>query len=230
MLKKYKNSFLEIIQQEQLNPELFSVSEESNENFQIFCIQYLNTPFYFKTKNYLNGYHRFEYSLICFDAQYSKVNFSIRSKDNFYDINDIYNVFRNWLNDHIKEFLDELLQPDLWTQIENQRKLSLNFEYNENDKSYFSEEKKVLLHQGINTFRYLIISNLNPNSDEIKIIDERLNYLIESLDRLNRFDWKSLLITTIMSISIALSLDTEKGKYFYDLLKQSLAIGLTFLK
>jgi len=51
-------------------------------------------------------------------------------------------------------------------------------------------------------------------------IDDRLDYLTQAVDRLNKFDWKSLLISTIISISVALSFDTEKGKQLFNLFKQ----------
>jgi hypothetical protein len=68
--------------------------------------------------------------------------------------------------------------------------------------------------------RLLIIDRFAPSTAEMESIDARLNYLTQAIERLNRFDWKSLLISSIMSISVALSFDTEKGRQLYKLFKQ----------
>lgn len=68
--------------------------------------------------------------------------------------------------------------------------------------------------------RLLIVGRFSPAVPEMESIDDRLDYLTQAVDRLNKFDWKSLLISTIISISVALSFDTEKGKQLFNLFKQ----------
>jgi hypothetical protein len=86
--------------------------------------------------------------------------------------------------------------------------------------SAFSENDKIQLRLSINELHLLIIKNFSPSVDEMKIINARLEYLSNSLDRLNRIDWRGLALSTIISISVTLSLDTEKGKLLLGLFKK----------
>ena len=52
------------------------------------------------------------------------------------------------------------------------------------------------------------------------IISQKLDYLTEAIDRLNKFDWRAVAFSTIMTISATLSLDTEKGSLLIELFKQ----------
>ncbi len=92
----------------------------------------------------------------------------------------------------------------------------INFE----DKTLFSKDEKIQIKLAINELKFLIIQNFSPNNEEQIIIDNRLDYLIDSVERLNKFDWKSLVLSTIISISISLSLDSEKGRLLFELLRK----------
>jgi hypothetical protein len=76
----------------------------------------------------------------------------------------------------------------------------------------------------INELKLLIHKNMETSEEEQELVNNRLEYLIEAMNRLNKFDWKSVAISTIMSISIALSLDTSKGQMLFDLFKKVFSI------
>jgi hypothetical protein len=90
----------------------------------------------------------------------------------------------------------------------------------DDDKSLFNDTEKIQLRLSINEFKMLINKTFCPDEYETKAIHDRLDYLAESLDRLNRIDWRSLALSTVLSISIALSLDTTKGQILIDLFKR----------
>ena len=81
----------------------------------------------------------------------------------------------------------------------------------------------VSLRLAIKKFESLIPETLQASHEELKVIREYSKYLSEALERLNRFDWRGLAIATILAISIALSLDTEKGKILFNLFKDILS-------
>ena len=72
----------------------------------------------------------------------------------------------------------------------------------------------------INELKGLIINKFELLEEQQKIVNDRLDYLAEASGRLNKFDWKGTLVNTIMSMSIALSLDTEKGKILLKLFQR----------
>jgi hypothetical protein len=65
----------------------------------------------------------------------------------------------------------------------------------------------------------LIKQDFNPNQEQFKVINDRLEYLTNALDKHNKFDWKGIAIQTVISIGIALSLSPEKGQQLLMLFK-----------
>jgi hypothetical protein len=51
-------------------------------------------------------------------------------------------------------------------------------------------------------------------------VEDRFAYLSEALDRLSRFDWWALLVYTMITIFIALALDTDRGDRLLELLRK----------
>jgi hypothetical protein len=124
-----------------------------------------------------------------------------------------------WLEYHLNFFFEELIAPDLFNEYQNQQKL-LNFEdivFEETE--LFSIVEKKLIKERFDSVKVLIIDHYNPNSDQLKFIEERLNYLVDASDRLNKYDWKGLLVSTIFSIAINLTVDTEGGRFLFSLFK-----------
>lgn len=119
------------------------------------------------------------------------------------------------------EYLDELATPDLWEQINQETPIVSEWMFEGQDTSEFLNEEKAQLRLSLNEFRLLIKENFDPTADQMNIVDERLNYLSDALDRLNKFDWKSVLLSSAVSIVTALSLDTARGKLLFDFLKQA---------
>jgi hypothetical protein len=136
-------------------------------------------------------------------------------------IEDAYARFQEWLANEVKPYIDEMLQPDLWAGIEQQREFVTPTSLTPHDVSFFTDEEKPSLRTSIKQFRLLVCEKFDPTQEQLEIIDERLDYLSEAVDRLNRFDWKSLGLGTVLSIVVALSLDTSKGKLLFDLFKQA---------
>jgi hypothetical protein len=70
-------------------------------------------------------------------------------------------------------------------------------------------------------FKRLLKETFSPDDAQLKAIDGRLDYLSGALDRLNKFDWKSVLISSVVSIGATLSLSPEQGHQLFQLLRQA---------
>jgi hypothetical protein len=66
----------------------------------------------------------------------------------------------------------------------------------------------------------LIVNNFNPNKEELELINARLKYLSDAVDKHNKFDWKGIAINTVIAIIIALSLSPEQGNQLFHLFRQ----------
>ena len=224
MLKKYKNALLDTISREGFDPEQFSVEENSDHRCKI---AYQNSPLKFTAFNFTFSYHRFfcRFTPFAPDSREAK----LPEGHTAFNIDELQGAFSEWLGTHLREYVDEQLEPDLWAQIEQQKSILGQSAPDENERLLFSEDEKVRLRLVLDQFRLLVARTLEPTQDETKIVEGHFAYLSEALDRLNRFDWKALLLSTTISISIALSLDTERGKQLFALLKQVFSGALHLL-
>ena len=92
------------------------------------------------------------------------------------------------------------------------------------DKSSFSIEEKQQLRLSLNDVKLLIQTNFNTTQEQQELINNRIDYLIEAVARLNKFDWKSILVSSVLAIIIALSLDIERGTQLWHLFQTALQI------
>ncbi len=76
----------------------------------------------------------------------------------------------------------------------------------------------------------LVVKTFTPGEEELQVINERLDYLTRAVDRLNRFDWRGVAISTVLSIGTALTLDTEKGRILWGLFQQAMATVVHLLR
>jgi len=112
----------------------------------------------------------------------------------------------------------------MWKEYKNGNK-TLNIDNIDfNDKQAFSFDEKAQITLALNELKLLIENKFDLNEKEMSIVNARLNYLSESKERLNKFDWKSILINTIINITVALSFDTQKGQELFLLFKHAFAI------
>ena len=92
------------------------------------------------------------------------------------------------------------------------------------NQANFNLDEKAQIKLAINDLKLLIHKSLETTEEEQILVNKRLDYLIDAVNRLNKFEWKSVAISTIMSISIALTLDTTKGQLLWDLFKKVFSI------
>lgn len=88
------------------------------------------------------------------------------------------------------------------------------------NQALFNVDEINLVSIAINELRFLINTNIAITKEHQTIVNIRLDYLIENVDRLNKFEWKSLLLTTLIGIATTLSLDAEKGHLLFEFLKR----------
>jgi hypothetical protein len=228
MLKKYKNGFFDLIQKSGFDPKLFDVSEETIHDHDGFIITVRNSLLKFIARNNKLNRHELDCSYTRFLKNFPQAGYFPQS--GWEDIEFVYTHFEKWLKEDLQDYLDEAITPDLWEQANFQRPLMSTAGFEKQDTSNYSDEEKAQLRLALSEFRLLIAENFKPTEEQMHVIDERLDYVSSALDRLNRFDWKSILLSTTISISIALSLDTARGKLLFDLLRRVLSNVLYLLQ
>ena len=215
LLKRYRNTLLETVQKKGFDPTVFSTSETTDKGQTLFAVGVKDTRLAFHIYNPHDDYHKFVSRFRTFTPLNIITQYSLSK-----NVDELINKFSHWLDEHVRPCLSEMIEPDLWEQMKSQKPLISTSELTKKDKNLFSDDEKVQVKMSINEFRIALIKNFNPSSDELKVIDDRLTYLSDAVDRLNRIDWRSIAITTLIAISLTLGLDGEKAQQLYTLFQQ----------
>ncbi len=232
MLKKYKNGFVDIIREQGMDPSRFhtqdvSVTRELTDTEateeSVFTLQFMDTGLKFTVRNPPYNPHSFNTIWTRFDVDFPEAPLFLRSDFEYpQDINKVYEWFVHWLLHEVQVYVDERTLPDLWTQIEQQRQLVSADPLTDYETSPFTESEKQHVRASVGQFRVLIVESFNPTQEQLEVINQRLDYLMAAVDRpINRLDWKSIAVSTVIGIVTALSLDTERGRQLFELFKQA---------
>lgn len=217
MIKKYKNEIFETLRNSNLFFDYFDLQKLETEDLETHVITYKTTPFQFTIRQDTESFDYFDYFYTIFAPGYPDSD--IHPPNSFAPFKEVKQSILDWTQS-IKRFLDDQEEIDLWAEFKKGN-ASLNIDKIHFDERIdFTNEEKIQVRMAINELKNLISSSFKLNSIENKIVVERLDYLIEAVERSNKFDWKGIAVSTLISISIALSLDTEKGATLFQLFKK----------
>lgn len=230
MLKRYKNGFIELIENHGLDTNQFKHHEKEVDEHPAFILQLKNSPLFFMTRTSSHDYHSFDLRYIKFAPNFPKSDhhppdhfqFPEGYVKKWLDIESVYQHFEAWLRYHIVTYIDESNTADMWEQIEGKHLFSTDPLADRTDETFTKIEKKQL-RATLQQFQQTLENEFHPTKKQITVISDRLEYLSDSIDRVNKVDWQGLAISTVISISVALSLDTERGKALFELFKNSLS-------
>jgi hypothetical protein len=143
----------------------------------------------------------------------------------------VVTTFRRWLHDNVIAAIDDEPITDMWLDAHSAIAAAsvLNAARPDADSS-FTEQEREQLRIAITNFHLLVVKTFAPEVEQARDIAARLSYLQTALDRLNRFDWKGVALSTIIGVATSLSLDTERGKLLWRLFQQALGTLSNALK
>lgn len=215
ILTKYKNNLLAIIQESGLEPNLFIAKETVINKDKYFTISLRDSKILFAVRPYFREFTRFYH-------RYSQFRADFGMTGEYYATNFDYlaEIFKKWLEEVVKPYLDDVNTPDLWLTLEENRSRTKDKTATPEDFESFSDEEKLQIRLSLNDFRLLVVKNFKPNKEELHTIDARLKYLSDAMDKHNKFDWKGIAINTAIAIGIALSLNPEQGSKLLHLFTQ----------
>ncbi|MFC2021339.1 hypothetical protein ACFLU1_06130 [Chloroflexota bacterium] len=217
MLKKDSNRLFQTLAREGFDPKLFTLEHANIEEDGFFDqIVLVGSPLRFFI-GLGDSFNEFDYKYIRFAPNFN-TTLSLREQlRRFQNLNELESAVVYWLENHVQPYLSELLEPDLWQQMQLETPLVTGEALTSLDTNQFTDEEKLQIKMSINEFKVLVINQFKPSAEKLELIEGRLAYLTEAVDRLNRYDWRSVAISAIISISVALTLDTEGGRLLFDL-------------
>jgi hypothetical protein len=194
------------------HPDLFEKSD--NEKTSIFCLQYKASPMKFFVITKEDHFERYLYIFTKFAPGFEQIEESKK----YYSINGLMSPFKKWLHMHLNPFIHEETTSDPWKEIQNDFMWGTGQKEEDEFKTFTNEEQK-LLTNALAEIKEKIIEETDPNEDEKKFIEERFEYISNSLDKLTRFDFKALLFYTIHNIVLHLTLNPEQSRSLLELVK-----------
>ncbi len=94
--------------------------------------------------------------------------------------------------------------------------------FTEDEKIPFSLQERQSISKAIREVKLGVIENFNPDIRVIPDIESKLEYLSKKVNDLTKFDWKRLLVTTLIGVSIDLGFGTLVPASLLELFKKVL--------
>ena len=212
MLKKYKNQFVEFINNFDVGTNDYSILEiegtEDNPGGDLE-LKINDTEFFFRIKSYAGDWNLFWIEFRAFEPTYPVK--TLPKSAEYFDFDWCLRWLEIWTNKHLKEYYDELKRPDLLEAFKEGQKNNIEeIDFDKNEP--FSNSERQLLKQGLTEIKSLIKEEFDFTKGQLNLIENRINYLEEATDRLNKTDWKGILISTIFSIITSLALDPTNSR------------------
>lgn len=232
MLKKHRNAIFETLQQCGSDPARFKVQDDNPGGFPSeVTLTLKDIPFWVKISHRKDSGNQ-EIFIVTFTAYDDYLSGIYQAGGNYRNIGDVLQGLKYWTQSIAKyesDLLKEKQTPDLWAQLGASSPLISDSPISSDDTSEFTEEEKKALHGGVRSYRLLVMAEFKPNEEQAKAINDRLDYLEKAIDKLNRFDWKALALSTVISIGVNLTVDTEMGKRLFQLFAQAFNAAIKLL-
>lgn len=207
LLQSQKNNLFDSIEEVGLSPVQFSFEESVSDITSYTAATVLNfngTGFFYKFDTSRKGDHYAMFSPgedKITDSQYpGPWRMQLRN-------------FRSWLN-YLKR---EIEAPDKWGRL-NDEILKLDIS-NEGNDSKFTAQEFDEINRKIELLKARISEHKLLNEHH-EVLNTKLDFLIEQAKAMSKFDWKSLFIGTIISITIQLSISQESAGVLWGIIKE----------
>ncbi|MEX8547438.1 MAG: hypothetical protein V5804_07535 [Mucilaginibacter sp.] len=219
MRVKHKNQIFATIQKSGLDVKNFNYTSEQTASIEDVYIEYAEndkpTGLKFNIRISDDSFDLFNYRTIIYSPS---MQYSIWfPRMNYASIDDICDQFNNWINRSLKEYIADKLEVDLWEEYQKGNTLLNVNESESGDNSFFSLNEKQQIKLSLNDLKQLIPKQFDINPLQLESINQRLDYLAEGLDRLNKFDWKSVLVNQFLNIGTTLALNPDQFVHLRDL-------------
>lgn len=239
MLKKHKNILFNVIRDsefplvgriESYNEDYIDSEFEDSDRDGCFVIHILDTPLSFwvwPISDRISTYHYRcsafwpNFPLVLWKEEYQSPLKVGSSKTVYYSLEDVARALQRWIDDVVRQYFEEEATDDNWERLKQFLPFISNTTFSQEDLQPFSSEEKEEIRTNLQVFHQLVVDNYNPTEEQLEFIIERLEYLTDAVDRLNHYDWKGVVISTVMGIATNLSVDTNVGAALMRLLQQA---------
>lgn len=206
LLRSQKNSLFQAIQTREMDPADF-VWKQDKEIFPgkptiTICHRFSEFYFVIDEGEYDGGgFTNFDY-VNSYHYEYAPGNASLTSSGQDLSWDGVVSSFGGWLG-YLKREIDS---PDLWETITQERKLEESVA-SDDDNSFFSSDEQKQISERVLEIEQFLLKTHNLNEEHQKFVRDRMEYLIESSERLGKKDWKSLAFGVLLSTAMGIGLN-----------------------
>jgi hypothetical protein len=222
LLRSQKNEVLEAIKSSGLDPFNFKWSEEDSQYTRedeysfasVERLTYEDVTFYFQFDYYQ------EKRYVIFSPGRERC---VEEQNPGAWVGQLSSV-RSWLT-YLKR---ELAQPDLWAELSKYQLPPGETLTADIGNEPFTVKEAEQLSEGIRKVRAYIETEFALNEDQHKLVNEKLDYLLEAAKRQGRKDWFHTSIGVIFTLASALAFSPEQTKNIWNILKGAIS-GIIYL-
>jgi hypothetical protein len=132
-------------------------------------------------------------------------------------IEDICRVLNTWVEAHISAYLDDKEEIDLWEEYLRLASYQQTETIDLTNTDNFTYDEKQQIKLAIQNLELSIAQNFSLSAEQLKLVNANLKYLAEGVDRLNKVDWKTILIGQFFTISTAIATSPHQFNQLYQM-------------
>lgn len=220
MKPKYKNELFKALMNNPLGLASFKLEDGLHEDgFDLSKITFIengeDTAFNFLIRQHQEAFDQFDCSYIQYAPNmpysgyrpYNSWTYITKICDDYLQI---------WLRD-IQSYLEDKSTIDLWEEYAKtsqfQQTRTIDFE----DKNDFSYDEKQQILLALQCLQINISQHFQIDEKQQKLISDGIKYLSDGVDRLNKVDWKSILIGQFFTIATAIASNPHQFDALYNM-------------
>jgi hypothetical protein len=133
--------------------------------------------------------------------------------------------FRNWLI-YLKR---EIHSPDLWQELSRYELSKGDRISDETTNAPFTVYQAEQIIDGINKLRFHIEEQFSLNEYENKLVNDKLDYLIDAAKRQGRMDWIHTAIGVTFTLAASLNMSPDQANTIWSFIKNAVSGVIQFL-
>jgi hypothetical protein len=218
MRRTHKNLIVEYLMQSEFGIDAFDLydsqfPESKNSTF----LEVKNSRLIFRIDPYPQNFDAYSVRYVQYGPSYPWEQPSISQS---FTIDQVIERVEMWLALEVQPYFDDEEAPDLWQEYKKGVKYLKIDDIQTNDLTYFTPDDITRIRFAIEDLKALIPEKFNITQAQIELVNQKLDYLVDVAGRAPQTDWKGIAISTVLTIIVALSLDTARGNQLWELFMQ----------
>jgi hypothetical protein len=191
LLKWQTNELFSLIEAWGLSPRAFSWSvDESSPMLKSVSLNHSQSGYYF-TFNYLGP------GGPIMSCSYAPGTNTMIDSHAGGDWDEVTQTFAVWL----QSLKREISAVDLWSEL-SKESIFIKSASEEKTNAPFTKIEQEQIATTLNEIKQYIFKTQSPNTSEAKLIDAKIQYLVEASERIGRKDWKIMAVSILLSLAV----------------------------